>query len=100
MKRFAAGADSTLSQTVWTRDPPPSGTWAKDTTTPSSWTRDHFIAATWQTPPTPPFIRVTMESTGGDRIRITEDGAIRIIAYELVGPWLRADFADAVWTKE
>jgi len=80
MKRFAAGADSTLSQTVWTRD--------------------SFIDATWQTPPRPPFIRVTMESTGGSHIRITEDGAIRIIAYELVGPWRRAEFADAVWTKE
>ena len=77
---------------TWIRDTPSSGTWAKDTTPASSWTRDQFIDATWQTPPTPPFIRVTMESTGGSHIRI--------IAYELVGPWRRAEFADAFWTKE
>jgi len=65
-----------------------------------TWTRDPFIDAIWQTPPTPPFVRVTMESTGGDHIRITEEGAIRIVAYEVTGPWVRADFADAFWTKE
>jgi hypothetical protein len=65
-----------------------------------TWTRDSFTDAIWQTPPVPPFIRVTMEATGGDRIRITEDGTIRIVAYELEGAWARANFADAFWTKE
>ena len=85
---------------AWTRAPVTDAAWAKDTTTPSSWNRDRFIDAVWQVPPQPPFIRVTMESTGGDHIRITEDGAIRIIAWELADSWMRPDFADAVWTKE
>lgn len=65
-----------------------------------TWTRDPIADATWQTAPTPPFIRVTMETTGDDCIRITEDGVVRIVASGIANSWLRADFADAVWTKE
>ena len=85
---------------AWTRDPAPDATWEARALDPVTWPRDRFTDATWQIPPTPPFIRVTMESTGGDRIRITEDGRIRVVAYELVDEWARADFTDAVWTKE
>jgi hypothetical protein len=82
----------------WRRDPSAWQAWATDTPPAATgWTRAAPPSAIWQAQSS---VRVTMEATGGDRIRITEAGTIRIVEGQVVRQWTRDPHLANSWTKE